>query len=171
MSREEYSTLLMSKGFWNMIPEENILIFQTDAMLFRRGIDTWIDDSEYNYDYVGANYYNPKHIAPDIQGIQGGLSLRKKSAMLECIEKLDVAKIQKYRMNKGYEYLPERVIAEDVFFTHACEILKKKVPSVEKRREFSIEADFDSCALGHHGLTHEYLTEEQQKQLLLLSRS
>lgn len=166
MTRDEYSALLMSSTFWNMIPEENVLIFQTDSMLFRTGIDKWIDDTEYGYDYVGANYYNSSHIAPIVQGIQGGLSLRKKSAMLECIEKIDIEKIQRYRFDRGYEYLREYMVAEDVYFTHACEMLKKRVPSVEKRREFSIEADYCPRAIGHHGLTRAYLTEEQQKELL-----
>lgn len=166
LTREEYSVLFMTPAFWNMIPEENILVFQTDSMLFRKGIDVWIDDPEYNYDYVGANYYNPAHTAPEMQGIQGGLSLRKKSVMLECIEKIKHHHIQKYRQEHGYPYLSETVIAEDVFFTHACEMLKKRIPTVEKRREFSIEADYYQNTLGHHGLTHNYFTQEQQECLL-----
>lgn len=166
LTREEYSMLLMSRAFWETIPEENVLIFQSDAMLFRRGIDAWIDGEEGGYDYVGANYYNPAHIAPELQGIQGGLSLRKKSAMIDCIEKVRPNHIHRYRRKRGYPPMTEAVIAEDVFFTHACEMLKKKVPSVEKRREFSIEADFHPQAMGHHGLTHGYLTEEQQLELL-----
>lgn len=162
----EYSSLLTDISFWNMIPEENILIFQTDTMLFRKGIDKWIDDQEYNYDYVGANYYNPHHIAPNIQGIQGGLSLRKKSIMIDCIQNVKTDQIHKYRYCLGYDKIPDIIIPEDVFFTHACEILKKKVPSVEKRREFSIEADYYPHTLGHHGLKCSYLNDEQQRELL-----
>lgn len=170
MTSSEYSALLMSKEFWNMIPEENILIFQTDSVLFKKGIDMWIDHPSYGFDYVGANYYNKDHLAPNIGGIQGGLSLRKKSAMLTCIENIDKNEINKYRFDHGYKSFDlynKITIPEDVYFTHACEILNMNIPTIEKRREFSIEADYHPNAIGHHGLKCPYLTAEQQKELLI----
>jgi hypothetical protein len=166
LTTAEYSTLLMDVSFWEMIPEENILIFQTDCILFRQGIDTWIDEKEYNFDYVGANYYNTDHILPDIGGVQGGLSLRKKSAMIECIKCVTVPDVNIYREHLKLKPIGDVVMAEDVFFTHACAILKKRIPTIEKRREFSIEADYYPDTLGHHGLKCSYLTAEQQKELL-----
>lgn len=166
ITREEYSTMLMSKDFWDIIPEENILVFQMDTLLFRKGMDEWIDGCNSGYDYVGANYYNSLHTAPITKGIQGGLSLRKRSAMIKCIEKIKREDIQEYRRYHGCRPLQENVIAEDVFFTHACEILKMRIPNIEKRREFSIEADYYPYTMGHHGLTRKYFTEDQQRYLL-----
>jgi hypothetical protein len=166
LTTTEYSSLLMDLTFWQMIPEENILLFQTDCILFRDGMDTWFDNNECIFDYVGANYYNPVHTIPDIGGIQGGLSLRKKSVMIDCINRITVKNINTYRSANGLIPIYDMVIAEDVFFTHACFILKKKLPTIEKRREFSIEADYHPTTLGHHGLKCSYLSAEQQKELL-----
>ena len=166
LSTTEYSALLMDLNFWQMIPEEYILIFQTDCILFRNGMDTWIDNDDHNFDYVGANYYNPIHTIPDIGGIQGGLSLRKKSVMIECINNITKTIINNYRISNGLTSIHDVILAEDVFFTHACFILKKRLPTIEKRREFSIEADYHPSTLGHHGLKCSYLTAKQQKELL-----
>ena len=161
----EYSSLLMSECFWDMIPEENVLIFQTDSVLLRRGMNAWVDDPSHGFDYVGANYYNPHHTAPRIGGIQGGLSLRKRSAMLRCIQSVHKNDINRYRFDHGCKQIDD--MPEDVYFTHACEILNMNVPDAEKRRAFSIEADYCPHALGHHGLKCRYLTEEQQRELLV----
>lgn len=159
---DEYSMLLMREAFWQTMTEKHVLVFQTDCVLFRKGVDDWVEEG---YDYVGANYYNPAHVAPRIGGIQGGLSLRNLEAMLDCIRRVPVEAVHAYRRRLGLMPLPD-VIPEDIYFTHACEMLQKRVPSVEKRREFSIEADYHPCALGHHGLKFHYLTEEQQRELL-----
>jgi hypothetical protein len=165
LTTDEYSLLLMSEAFWNMIREQHVLLFQTDCVLFRHGMDAWIDGG---YDYVGANYYNARHIAYNIGGIQGGLSLRRKDAMIDCIRRISMDDVHAYRRWRGMEPLglDTSVIPEDIFFTHACEILQKRVPTIEKRREFSIEADYHPRALGHHGLRFPYLTREQQQELL-----
>lgn len=162
LTREEYSTLLMNPGFWDRIPEEHVLVFQSDCMLFRRGLDPWVD----RFAYAGANYYHPDHVAPRIGGIQGGLSLRRKSDMLDCIARVSATSIQVYRAQHGLPPLHGDVIAEDIFFTHACEMLQKSVPTVEERRKLFIEADFDAGAFGHHGLQCPYFTAEQQRALL-----
>jgi len=162
LTTDEYSMLLMSEQFWNIMTEKHVLVFQTDCVLFRKGVDTWIEEG---YDYVGANYYNPLHVAVHIGGIQGGLSLRNREAMIECIRCASIEKVHDYRRTNGLTPLPA-IIPEDIYFTHACEMLQKKIPSVEKRREFSIEADYHPRALGHHGLKFHYLTEDQQKELI-----
>lgn len=162
LSTDEYSLLLMSEAFWQIMPERHVLVFQTDCVLFRKGMDNWIKEG---YDYVGANYYNPAHVAPHIGGIQGGLSLRNREAMLDCIHRVPIEQVHAFRCLHGLAPLPT-VIPEDIYFTHACEMLQKRVPTIDKRREFSIEADYHPYALGHHGLKFHYLTEDQQKELL-----
>lgn len=157
---ELYNTLLMSRGFWLGIPEEEILIFQTDCILFRP-----IPQIFHLYAYAGANYYSPAEVAPRYGGIQGGLSLRRRSAMLKC---LLVARedIQKYRASHGLA--PLNRWQEDVYFTHACEILKLNVPTPEQRRQLFIEcsSDYTPGTCGHHGWHHGYFIEEHQEILL-----
>lgn len=174
LTTDEYSLLLMSEAFWEAIQEQHVLVFQTDSVLLRHGMDAWIDGADAGgaggYDYVGANYYNPQHVAYRMGGIQGGLSLRRRDAMLDCIRRVSMDDVHAYRRWRGMDPLrfgtEGGVIPEDIFFTHACEMLQKRVPTVEKRSEFSIEADYHPRAMGHHGLKFPYLTREQQEELL-----
>lgn len=76
-SVEEYNKLLTSRFFWDQFYTENILIIQHDSALLRTGIEEF-----YKWDYVGAPWTFQQH------GGNGGLSFRKKSAMIECIEKI-----------------------------------------------------------------------------------
>lgn len=156
-----YNCLLLAPQFWEAIGEEyeHILIFQTDCIFFQKWNDQWL-----NYDYVGANYYHPIDVSPIIGGIQGGLSYRKKSVMLECCRQLDVEALNKYRQEHGCP--PIHYFKEDVFFTHACEMLKKKVPPCPLRPSFSIEADFYEKTFGHHGWNKPYFHRDQVARLI-----
>jgi hypothetical protein len=161
LSTLQYSHLLMNKEFWNSISEEHILIFQTDCIFFRKGFDNFLE-----YDYIGPNYYNPKHLTPNGIGIQGGVSLRKKSAMLDCIDKINYDIINNYRKEKRCDILNDDI--EDVFFTHACQILNKNVATNYINKTFGIEVPFDfyNKTLCHHGANKPYFTVAQSLELL-----
>lgn len=76
--RREYNCLLTSTKFWNRIPAEHILIFQTDTYLLYKTphkLNTFL-----RYDYVGAPWR-------DGRVGNGGLSLRRKSAMLRLLRR------------------------------------------------------------------------------------
>jgi hypothetical protein len=136
--------------------------------MFKPITDAWL-----TYDYVGANYYHPQNTAPLIGGIQGGYSLRKRDAMIDCITNAHITDIQKYRVCYGKHpnaYHNGMLFVEDVFFTHACEMLKKKVPPQEMRSKFSIEAEFDIDAIAHHGTQHEYFTVDQMNAIVQKSK-
>lgn len=75
----EYNLLLTSPKFWNKIDKEHILIFQTDSCLLRH-ISTFDFTLYLEYGFIGA----PCHREP---WQNGGLSIRKKSLMLEAIKK------------------------------------------------------------------------------------
>lgn len=154
MSQALYNGLLLDPWFWWQLKEEHVLIFQTDCVMLRSGVDVWMP-----FDYVGANYFNPSHTSPKIGGIQGGFSLRKRSAMLECLEKVSWSSIQYHRTNRGLA--PLDCFHEDIFFTHACEILRKRVPPSDIRKLFSIEAEYHRTPIAHHGTTKNYFTEDQ----------
>lgn len=159
MNQTLYNHLLLDPWFWWHLREEHVFVFQTDCILFRRGIDDWLD-----YDYVGANYFHPDHMSPVCGGIQGGLSLRKRSVMLECLDKVSWRTIQYHRTHHGCE--PLECFHEDIYFTHACEILEKELPDVANRKCFSIEAEYWDRPFGHHGTTKAYFTREQMDGII-----
>lgn len=158
---QQYSNLLMDKQFWELIKEEHILIFQTDCIFFKSGFDKFLE-----YDYIGPNYYNPKHVSPLGNGIQGGVSMRRKSAMIDCIKNIDYNIINNYRKNMGSHILDD--VIEDVYFTHACEILKKNVATKQINRNFGIEVcyDYNLETHCHHGFNKPYLSMEDAMKLL-----
>ena len=77
----DYCFLLTSEMFWNHIDSEVILIFQTDTYLRKHGIDEFVDEG---YAMIGAPWRDWHQNSPRQAG-NGGLSLRKKSAMLGAI--------------------------------------------------------------------------------------
>lgn len=154
----DYNTLFQSVDFWNNIKEENILIFQTDSCIINPipNINKYL-----NYPFIGGIYQFScqenqlvKNIfmgythdwclhANQIQlnntpyhhySICGGFSFRKKSAMLDCIKKVDRQKIIDYRGNFGmniHYYENVDVLGEDTFFQHALEILNYELPKID----------------------------------------
>ena len=102
-----------------------------------------------HYDYCGANYYNEKYTAFYYGGINGGFSIRNKDAMIECLQKIAWNDIHEYRKNMKIKYDEKNYSNtnsyeidaknEDIFFTYACEILKKKVPDTVHRKLLAIE--------------------------------
>lgn len=161
ITREQYSELLMTPSFWKLIHTDSILIFQTDCIAFQY----WDSAFEY-YHYVGANYYHPTHILPGIGGIQGGLSYRKKSMMLNCLERVPRVSINDFRHQHGLEPILLDGIAEDVYFTHACAMLNARLLEPNMRHYVSIEADYFSIPFGFHGWNHPYFTKEQNVELI-----
>jgi hypothetical protein len=129
---DDYNQFLMTESFWTNIDEENILIFQTDVMLFNDNIDDFIQ-----YDFIGANYFDVNHTSVNNGGNNGGFSFRHKTAMIDCIQKLSQRDIHNYLLsnNKGIYGL----IPEDIYFSNSCEILNKKLCPVSERSKFSIE--------------------------------
>ena len=80
---ENYNLLLTSRSFWESMPYENVLVFQSDTVILQGNLKAFLD-----YDYVGAPWNkNFKWLrSPDrhVTG-NGGLSLRRKSGMLKAI--------------------------------------------------------------------------------------
>lgn len=116
---KEYNKLLKNKNFYSNIPTEVFLVFQTDSMIcsdFKNKIYDFID-----YDYVGAPWEN------NLVG-NGGLSLRRKSKMLEII---DLCKTDNPNLN------------EDLFFSNTKNKCNRDVtvnkPDFNKAKEFSME--------------------------------
>jgi len=118
---DDYNELLKSREFYHYIPTETFLVFQTDTAIC--GEDRELLDQFLQYDYVGAPW-------KDAVG-NGGLSLRKKSKMLEIIDKCP----------KGKEN-------EDVYFANPCVDIYK--PSIDEAKLFSVELLYSDRSFGVH---------------------
>jgi len=174
-----YNNIFLSQEFWNSIPVEHIAIFQKDCVMFNM-----FNESYLNYDFAGANVYVPRTKTFFNGIINGGFSLRKKSAMLECIEKMDISKINDYIKhmkailpgnNSFIQTEYDASINEDVFFTFACEILQKTMPDICNRLQLSVEFEeiiyYQSIVpinglTVYHGWHHNYHSEDVAKYLL-----
>jgi len=153
---DEYNGILMSNEFWELIPGEHILIFQKDCYMYKM-----FDESIYlNYAFCGANcIWQSENKKLYGLAINGGCSLRKKSEMLDCLQKISWDIIEKY-------YPKQMHYNEDVFFTFACHLLNKSVPKKEERHEFAIENESAEDTCFYHGWNKGYQTEEEAQKLL-----
>jgi len=113
------------------------------------------------YDYVGAPW--PKHMGVwgKMEIGNGGLSLRKKSKMVELLK----YKHQALEKNGNYE----KYIAEDQFFNgYYIKEVKVFKPTFIKATEFSVEFVYEENAFGVHkiwggGLPYDKLQELTKK--------
>lgn len=131
LKREEYNKMFITNiEFYNHIPTEIFLVFQTDSMILKKNKN--LINNFLNYDYVGAPWqwyiFNKFNVG------NGGLSLRKKSKMLEIIE-------------KSKNYLQQE--NEDIFFS-CNELVTLNKPSIEEAKLFSIEHIFSDISFGCH---------------------
>ena len=125
----EYSFLFKQYFFYNKIPTETFLVFQTDTIIFEKNKELINDFLK--YDYVGAPWKTSVRGINNYVG-NGGLSLRKKSKMLEIIKK---------DMNNNWN--------EDVYFSSTDKVKLFK-PSKEEAKLFSVEQLFSKVTFGTH---------------------
>jgi len=164
-----YNRTFLSPHFWSAIPAENIFVFQKDCFMYRM-----FDTHFLEYDYVGARSVlfvsenDSQHFI-----INGGFSLRKKIAMLDCLEYesfnhlydivLNSINTQQIKITNPHKLGKKN---EDIFFSIACESLNKKLPKYNTLLVFSVEAEFELTAAGHHGWNKLYHTQEQILSIL-----
>ena len=116
--------MLKTTQFWESIPTENVLIFQTDTILRRFGIEEFI-----SYNYIGAPWIRFRE--GKIVG-NGGLSFRKKSRMLEITN----------------QFSDEEITMEDIYF---CKYLNNDdIAPIEVAKRFSVEDVYYKNPLGLH---------------------
>jgi hypothetical protein len=143
----EYNKLLTSRKFWEELPAENILIFQSDSFMLRDGIEEFI-----NYDYIGADWYwiylnqYPEYKKYSAGG-NGGFSFRKKSKMLEIIDRLPY----------------DDKLNEDMYF--ALGLQGTNLPTPEQKQKFSVESVFHKEPLAVHA-PDKYMKDDQLKIIL-----
>jgi len=119
---EEYNQLMTSIDFYEKIPTETILIFQTDSIICEECKDYLNEFLQ--YDYVGA---------PNKEWVgNGGLSLRKKSKMIDVL---------KHHNREPGEN-------EDIFFTKKEH--KLSIPDINTANRFSNEGNYSPNSFGVH---------------------
>ena len=128
-SSQEYSRLLTSFWFWEQVGAEEVLIFQEDALLCGPSLSPFARDA----DYAGApwdpedQWVRGKAWLAAVGG-NGGLSLRRRSHALAC---LDVGACQKGQW-------------EDAYFVERLQQLGHRVASAAHARAFAIERPLHS---------------------------
>jgi len=134
-SLREYSGLFLSKEFYDNIPTEVFLVFQTDTIIcskFKHFINDFI-----KYDYVGAPVKGGMPWDDGNIG-NGGLSLRRKSKMLEILDKCKITN------DDQQQY-------EDLYFSFPCEeVTEYNKPTLEEAKNFSIEKMMNDKSFGLH---------------------
>ena len=137
MTTEQYSEVLLSARFWETVQEEHVLLFQSDCVLVRGTPPAMLA-----YDFVGP-------VSGDLSDftINGGLSLRRRSAMLRAVRLLEAED-------------PDLLgLPEDVAF---CAIMQRHpgqfaLPSMQECNAFAIETIGDpETAVGAHGVDKYY---------------
>lgn len=148
LSVSEYSQLLTDSSFWIRIPtDSHVLVFQTDSLLLRNSPHKIQDFL--CWDYVGAPW---RHLPQDIGG-NGGLSLRRKSAMLAAISRL---------AGRGTD------LPEDLRFCRVLRSMPKyRVAPRSIARTFSVESIFYAHPFGIHK-AYARLPAHQWLQLVTL---
>ena len=127
---KDYNLLLTSVKFWEDMPFENVLIFQTDTLLLDNDLDKFL-----KYDYVGAPWkksFSWLH-GPETHVVgNGGLSLRKRSGMIRATREI-----------------PYNGLNEDTYFCLGCKNILNIAPT-DLAMQFSVETVFYSNPKGYH---------------------
>ena len=164
--QNSYNNLFLSKDFWNKIDAEHILIYQQDAIIFRKGIDEFLE-----YDYIGAPW--PSGSDDNIIGVgNGGFSFRKKSAMLRCLETISPSKLKLGETTRKYIELHSLDNPpEDVYYSKTMlDFHIGKVADRETANKFSQERIFSENPFGGHQywIADKYLEDEHKKNILVI---
>lgn len=141
MSSSEYNFLFKQKQFWDNINAENILVFQTDAILCKKSnfkIKDFI-----NYSYIGCSYDNKiigkNNVIWETEDLSfygvGGLSFRKKSFMIDCIENFPQIR---------------STIPEDVFFSQCLTKSPNRPPNAITLNNFCTQYNYIGNSFGAH---------------------
>lgn len=167
-----YNNILKSKLFWESLPSENVLIFQTDALLIEP-----IDFSMFDYDYIGAPFSVNKYLSTsfpeyrdesgngkghkwvtqvfnrtvpipdDVYIGNGGLSIRNRDVMIDICE-------------NEFSPIDEN---EDIYFSRLIYKYSQNIVPFEIAKRFSCECSYFE-SIGSHA-SYLYLSKEQQAEI------
>jgi len=136
---EDYCYWITSEKYWNLIDEENVLIFQTDSGIICKNIEDF-----YEYDYIGSPLKAEAEYV-----YNGGLSFRHKSVMLDILTKWKYNRVDHEN--------------EDGYFSRKVQEHYKKTPR-EIAERFSVDNIFKLGTFGYHAIERS-LTKEEVNQI------
>jgi hypothetical protein len=166
ITTHEYSQLLKNEIFWNFIPGEHILIFQSDSYMLKKLDQTYFDYIS-KFGMIGPvfrwllNYEHDISTPESTFSINGGFNYRRKSFVLDAIKNVKESDIISYRKRKNlntdaflnvFGHFPE-----DIFFNHALYILNYPKPSYEDCIKFASQNMYEiQDILAVHGVYKNY---------------
>lgn len=156
LNADQYNELFKRPEFWNQVNAETILVFQTDVVLCSKSLQSI--DRFTKYDYIGCSvddkkigfgaWWTKAHENDYFYGI-GGMSLRKKSFMLQCI-----------RDNVGID----KAFPEDVFFSNCVARSPNKPESATVINDFCTQNKYVNNSLGAHRIS--LLNDDDKKRFI-----
>jgi hypothetical protein len=146
LRREEFRALRKDPEFWKKMRGETLLCFETDTLLCRRGVDEFL-----GYDFIGAPWTEKMAISPTVRIGNGGLSVRRRDAMIDICESCNSKVIP----------------SEDSFFSYHLHLRKEEfnLPTVDTANRFSVESMFYPEPIGFHK-PWLYITEDRLRVIL-----
>lgn len=129
-SLNDVNRLMTNPLFWEGVPFDKVLNFQSDSRILRPGIEEF-----YEWDWVGAPWKFQDH------GGNGGLSWRNVEAME------NICKLVPYSPSYGYE---------DVYFCNAMKNSDYKLAPRDVCKKFSCETIFELGTLGCHAIENYF---------------
>uniref|UniRef100_A0A6C0F6V7 DUF5672 domain-containing protein n=1 Tax=viral metagenome TaxID=1070528 RepID=A0A6C0F6V7_9ZZZZ len=143
-TRDIYNDTLKTVEFYESIPCNRMLIFQTDSWLRNFGIDKFFD-----YGYIGAPHDNREGAT-----MNGGLSLRNKQVCIDIIKK--------YNNKDAHQW-------EDSFFSYGCLLFFPELfPKLDSAKQFSSCWQFDERSIGVHQFWDCVVDPVKRKTLMTL---
>jgi hypothetical protein len=124
LTKKEYNDMLKSPQFWHKTKGKKVLIFQSDSIMLRSGIDEFLE-----FDYIGAPWIKPKE---NSNVGNGGFSLRNKELMIEITSKFE----------------NEEILMEDIYFAKYLD--KQKIANIKTAKKFCVEDIFYPTPLAVH---------------------
>jgi hypothetical protein len=146
LSISNYNKLMRCKKLYDYITTDVFLLFQLDTLISDKYNNTVYDYIQ--YDYVGAPW-------GDTVG-NGGLSLRRKTKMLEIINTYTWLSEDDYEDKVFSNYWAEN------FFPQLC--IKVYKPSASDAKLFSVETTFSPCSFGIHKVW-DYASDAELQQI------
>eukprot|EP00966_Prymnesium_polylepis_P255302 5898311-Prymnesium_polylepis.1 len=137
-----HNELMCTHWLWSRAAAERVLIFQTDSLICRHGIDEFE-----GWDYVGAPWREDDLWCAGKPWLShagnGGFSLRSRTKTLECLDKFGYVRGQ----------------CEDVFYAEFIPKVGGRLASRQAALAFSVESVWARRPFGFHA-AYKWLTSE-----------
>jgi len=133
----QYNVLFLYKEFWERVRgRKKILVFQTDAVSCKQS-DFSIDEFM-SYDYIGSKWPRKRPVGINIDGGNGGLSLRDWGKTITCLER----------------FPPDLWVGgEDGYFAFHMDVMGAKIGREDACAKFSTQNEFLYNSFGAHKIS------------------